>query len=235
VVSQQAAEERDNNKNLQQVTDGVDITYYTDPLCCWSWALEPQWRKLLNKFSGKIHWNYCMGGLIPDWNNYNDPVNSVTRPIQMGPVWMHAGQLSGRPIEHNIWMKDPPASSYPACIAVKCAQLQSAEAADRYLILLRETCMFKGINIARESTLMDVAESLAEETPDFNLNTFGENLKNDTGLEAFRKDLQQVQYLKINRFPTLIFRRPQQASLIITGYQPFSVLVNAIQQMAPEL
>ena len=22
------------------------VTYYTDPLCCWSWAFEPHWRKL---------------------------------------------------------------------------------------------------------------------------------------------------------------------------------------------
>ena len=24
----------------------LSIEYYTDPLCCWSWAFEPQWRRL---------------------------------------------------------------------------------------------------------------------------------------------------------------------------------------------
>lgn len=105
--------------------DLLEITYYTDPLCCWSWAFEPQWRRFLYEFRGKIRYRYCMGGLLPQWNNYNDAINSVTRPIQRGPVWMHAKQMSGMPIDQNIWMRDPPSSSYPACIAVKCAALQS--------------------------------------------------------------------------------------------------------------
>src|SRR4051794_21017197 len=116
----------------QQQADLLEITYYTDPLCCWSWGFEPQWRKLLAEFSGKLKTRYCMGGLLPGWKNFHDAVNAVTKPVQMGPVWMHAAQVSGMPIQHNLWVKDPPASSYPACMAVKCAGLQSAEAEDMY-------------------------------------------------------------------------------------------------------
>ncbi len=235
MVNQEVADVKNNYYIEQQHPDGVDITYYTDPLCCWSWALEPHWQKLLQEIPGRLRWSYCMGGLLPDWNNYNDPINSVTRPIQMGPVWMHAGQLSGRPIQHNIWMKDPPTSSYPACIAVKCAQLQSLDAGEKFLTLLREECMLKGINISKQEMLIEIAAQLAGAQHDFNLDTFNDDLKNDNGLEAFRKDLQKVQYLKINRFPTLIFRSPQKPSIMITGYQPYSVLLNALHQVAPNI
>src|SRR5688572_2904993 len=129
--------------------DRIDITYYTDPLCCWSWALEPQWRKLLYEFNGLISWRYCMTGMIPSWDQYNDAMHSVSRPIQMGPVWMHASQLSGMPMNSRIWMENPPASSYPACIAFKCAEMQSEGAGDRYLRLLREAIMLDGKNIAK--------------------------------------------------------------------------------------
>src|SRR4051812_2644561 len=103
----------------------LNITYYTDPLCCWSWAFEPQWRRLLFEYGEQITFQLKMGGLIPAWNAYHDATNHVSRPIQMGPVWMHASQLSGMPMNTRIWMENPPASSYPACIAVCCAGLQS--------------------------------------------------------------------------------------------------------------
>src|SRR5687767_9309029 len=91
--------------------DRVEITYYTDPLCCWSWALEPQWRKLRYEFGDQIRWKYCMGGLIPNWQTFSDPMNSVARPAQMGPLWMDASQVSGMPIADSIWSQNPPASS----------------------------------------------------------------------------------------------------------------------------
>ncbi|HKH61473.1 MAG TPA: DsbA family protein [Flavitalea sp.] len=224
----------ENNQPYRDTkADGVDITYYTDPLCCWSWAFEPQWRKLLFEYGDKISYRYCMGGLLPGWKNFHDPVNSVSRPIQMGPVWMHAAQLSGMPIQHNIWMKDPPASSYPACIAVKCAGLQSFHAGDRCLRLLREEVMIKGNNVARQEVLIEVARELKKELPLFDLKIFEEDLHHDRGLDAFKQDMQQVRYHEINRFPTLIIRRPQQSSMIITGHRPYVVLTEALNKIYP--
>src|SRR5687768_15102586 len=98
------------NKGLASNADQLEIVFYTDPLCCWSWAFEPQWRKLRYEFEGEFSWRYCMGGLIPSWKNFNDVTNFVSRPIQMGPVWMEASHNSGMKIESSIWAEDPPAS-----------------------------------------------------------------------------------------------------------------------------
>ena len=65
----------------------IEIVYYTDPLCCWSWAFEPHWRRLREEFGGALDWRYRMAAMIADWNSYNDPLNSVNRPVQMGPIW----------------------------------------------------------------------------------------------------------------------------------------------------
>jgi len=211
------------NKEISRQKAGqVDIVYYTDPLCCWSWAFEPHWRRLLAEHEGKISWRYCMGGLIPSWKDFNDTLNSVTRPIQMGPVWMHAGQVGGVTIRHRIWMEDPPASSYPSCIAFKSVELQSFDAADRYLTLLREAVMLEGFNIAKTEVLLSLAEKLAEETEyPFNLKEFEEDLTNDRGLEAFRKDVNEVNQHNLNRFPTLIIRKPGEPARVMTGYRTF--------------
>ena len=49
-----------------------------------------------------------MGGMIGNWSHFNDPINSVHRPSQMGPFWLQAKHITGMRLEPNIWMVDPP-------------------------------------------------------------------------------------------------------------------------------
>lgn len=224
----------------QQMTDkednSIQITYYSDPLCCWSWAFEPQWRKLRFDFRGKIKWRYRMGGMLSGWDSFDDPMNSVSRPLQMGPVWLEAKHISGMPMEDKIWYNDPPASSYPACAAVKCAGLQSPEAEEWYLRRTREAIMIHGKNIARQEVLLEVAETLAAHKPQlFNSGQFRKDLGGGAGNEAFRQDLQEVRYHGIGRYPTLTIQKPGAAGVIITGYRPYEVLLEAVKQVEPEL
>ena len=213
----------------------MNITYYTDPLCCWSWALEPQWRRLRYEFGGQVRWRYRMGGLIPDWNSYDDPINSVSRPAQMGPIWMEASHKSGMPMSVQLWMKDSPHSSYPACIAVKCAQLQSPEAGEKYLRALREAVMEHSRNVAKTEVLLEVAQSVAWKVGEFNVEQFKKDFNSDRGQDAFRKDMEQVRFHNIGRFPTLILQREGAESLMMTGYRPYEVLLDALKQIAPDV
>jgi hypothetical protein len=54
-------------------------------LCCWSWALEPHWRRLRDEFGAALACRYRMAAMIAGWDSYNDPLNTVSRPVQMGP------------------------------------------------------------------------------------------------------------------------------------------------------
>jgi predicted DsbA family dithiol-disulfide isomerase len=222
--------------NISSADGVVNIVYYTDPLCCWSWAFEPQWRRLRYEFGAKVRWCYCMGGLIPSWKAFHDAANAVSRPAQMGPVWMEAQHLTGMPIQNSIWMTNPPASSYLACIAVKCAELQSPTAGEQYLRLLREAVMLQGKNIALQSVLLEIAHDFATSNPAlFDARRFEQDLQEGSGKEAFRADLKEVQSLQITRFPTLIFRKSGHAPLIVSGHRPYAVLLDIMQQIAPEL
>ena len=107
--------------------------------------MEPHWKKLREEYADKIDWQYVMGGMVQDWNSYNDPMNAVTRPLQFGPIWMHASQVSQRPMDATVWHTDPPASSYPSCIAVASAMLQSPLAGELLLNALREAVMTREI------------------------------------------------------------------------------------------
>ena len=223
--------------NKQEKEEAVlQIVYYTDPLCCWSWAFEPQWLRFRLEFAPFIKWRYCMGGLISSWETFNDPMNAISKPVQMGPLWFEAKHISGMPVNDHIWLNDPPASSYPACIAVKCAGLQSADVAEQYLRKLREAVMLKGQNIAKKTVLMEVAETLATHKPALlNMEQFEHDLQNGAGQQAFRKDIQEVSYQKISRFPTLTITTNEGKGVIIVGYRPYKVLLEAIAVIAPEL
>ncbi len=216
--------------------DRLEIIFYTDPLCCWSWVMEPQWRLLVFRLQHSISYRYVMGGLLPSWKNFNDPMLAVSRPIQMGPVWMEASLQTGMSVYDKIWVEDPPPSSYPACIAVKSAGLQSKPAGDKYLRYLREAVMLQGKNIADLNILLDVANLLSIDNPGLlNVKQFSADLTNGIGLEAFRNDLNDVQSKGINRFPTLIMRNPAHKALLLTGYRPYTALWEAAQHLAPGL
>lgn len=216
------------NKSRSAAEDRVNVTYYTDPLCCWSWAFEKHWRRFQNEFSDRINVRYVMGGMIPDWNQYNDPLNSVSRPLQMGPVWMHASQVTHTPMDYTLWHEDPPSSSYPGCIAVKCAMLQSAELGENYLFRLREAVMTKHLNIAK----YDVLKAIAADMPDnLDIDRFVGDWKAGNGHAAFREDLKLAGYHKIGRFPTLTFSNASGKGIMIVGYRPYEMLSTAFMQM----
>ena len=106
-----------------------------------------------------------MGGLLPGWKNFIDQTHAISRPIQMGPLWVEATHLSGMPMKNSIWVHNPPSSSYLACIAVKTAEKQSADAGEKYLRLVREAVMINGQDISSLSILSEVAESMAASEP----------------------------------------------------------------------
>lgn len=209
----------------------TDITVFTDPLCCWSWAFEAQLQQLKEVLGPTAKWNYCMGGLLPTWKNFYDEANAVAKPAQMGPVWMHAGLIAGKPIAHQLWMQDPPASSYPSCIAVKCVQLQPGVAGEMMLQLLRDSCMTHGKNIAKQEVIFAVADRLAAMTKEFDGEQFKDDYVNDKGIPAFRKDLELVAYYRINRFPAMVIRMEGAKPVIVSGYKQFEEVVKVMEEM----
>lgn len=214
--------------------DRIDIKYFTDPLCCWSWGFEPQWRKLIFHYRDHLKWHYVLGGLIPTWNGFVDNVNSVSRPAQMGPLWMHAQQISGMPMGHRIWIENAPSSSFPSCVAVKSARLQSNEFEERLLRKLREYCHLKGKNICDTTVIREAAMELGNEHNAFEFQKFMEDFQSKSGQDTFRKDWHETRLSGVNRFPTLILNKDTQ-TIQVSGYRSFDVVRKALYFLNPSL
>jgi putative protein-disulfide isomerase len=212
------------------MTPDVEVTYFTDPLCSWSWAFEAIWRRLRYEFADRIAWRYVLGGMIPDWQSFNDPLHSVHRPAQMGPSWYEVRHLTGMPIDEMIWIEDPPASSYPACVAVKAAGRQGSGVQEAYLRRLREAVMLERRNIARREVLVELFDELAGDPLRFRRDLVG----NDA-LEAFREDLKDAGYRNIGRFPAFVLRGAAGRAVLLVGYRPYPVFREALAAVAPDL
>jgi len=215
------------------ISGQLSIKYFTDPLCCWSWTFEPAFQQLKNEMGDALSVQYYMCGLLPGWENYNDSLNAVSKPIQMGPVWLQAKQMSGTYINDKIWFTDPPASSYPACIAVKCAGMQSEKAEELYLFKVREAVMVHGKNIAKREVLIEIATALSYEYPGLlDVSLFDQELTSDKVINAFRKDMQEADYRGVLRYPTLLVSTPgKKEHLMLTGNRPYNALRASIQSV----
>lgn len=203
------------------------ITYFTDPLCCWSWGMQPHLDSLQDRFGNRMTMTLMMGGLLPSWTNYYDEANSVSRPAQMGPVWMHAAQLTHRPVNYLVWANDPPDSSYPACIAVKCAALQSPELAMLLFRDLQQAVMQEGKNISKNETIQVIVTKLSKEYPLFNQKQFTADFLSDRGKAFFQEDLASLSKYGITRFPTLMITAKEK-SILIPGYRTLHSLLETI-------
>lgn len=215
----------------------IVIEYYTDPLCSWSWAFEAQWRRLRYEYAGQLAWHYRMGGLLPDWESYADPLNEIHSPAQMGPQWFQVGELSGMPLDPRLWQVDPPDSSYPACLAVKAAEVQGQQCAENYLRRLRAAALLEGRNIARQEELFALADEVAASpgVQVFDSARFRADYAAPACMEALRQDLREAAYVDIGRFPTLLLHHGGGRSLILVGYRPYSALQAALAHLEPRL
>jgi len=213
----------------------VKVTCFTDPLCCWTFGMQPHLDQLQAHFGAGMQINYRMGGMLPSWDRFHDEANAVSRPAQMGPVWMHAAQLTGRPMYHQLWIKNPPASSYPAWIAVKCAALQSSQAGIACFRLLQEAAFINGQNIADAKVIYSIAADVCSEHPLFDLKKFMADYQQGKSIDAFRRDLAMVRQHNITRFPTLIIEVRSYKGILLTGYRTCESILQVIEQAFPGL
>lgn len=155
----------------------VHTYYYTDPMCPWSWALEPALRRLWLEFEGGLAVEFVMCGMARE-------VGSAEVSHLVSEM-LEASAASGMPVDARLWLAGPPRSSHPACLAVKAAAEQGDPA--RYVRRLRE-----GLLCRRRK--LDTADALIEEArsvPGLDVERLRLALSSHAILEAFGGDLER--------------------------------------------
>jgi len=154
----------------------VHASYYTDPACPWSWALEPALRRLEVEFGEEVRITYVMGGLAREFG----------RPEPLVAEWLTAGERSGMPVDPRIWLEGAPASSFPACLAVKAAGEQGDPGS--YLRRLREGLMCGRRKLDTTEALVEAARALGA----LDVERFRIDLRSNAIVELFGADLDRA-------------------------------------------
>lgn len=203
----------------------VKIIYYTDPICSSCWGIEPQLRKLKLEYGDYFEIDYRMGGLLPDWS-YNS--GGISKPSDVAHHWEEASLYYEMPIDGKVWLEDPLDSSYPSCIAMKAAQMQSKEKAVQFMRVLREKLYLEKKNIAKWENIADAAKAVSLDI---------EKLQTDYEGEAqnlFQEDLVLAKKLGVRGFPTLFFADKNNNQLTVYGSKPYASYENALLTLFPD-
>jgi putative protein-disulfide isomerase len=203
----------------------VKIIYYTDPICSSCWGIEPQLRKLKLEYGDYFEIDYRMGGLLPDWS-YNS--GGISKPSDVAHHWDEASLYYEMPIDGNVWIEDPLDSSYPSCIAMKAAQMQSKTKAVSFMRILREKLYIDKKNIAKWENIAEAAKIAGLDVQKLKTDYEGEAKK------LFQEDLNLAKTLGVRGFPTLFLADADNNQLTVYGSKPYASYENALLALFPD-
>lgn len=204
----------------------VRLVYFTDPICSSCWGIEPQLRKLKLEYGDYLEIEYRMGGLLKGWDSYGG--RDVSGPETVAPHWDEASAYYEMPIDGDIWLEDPLASSYPPSIAFKAAQLQDKEKAVNYMRRLREMLFLEKKNITKWEHLEKAAAQVGLD-PIQLLSDYGSKAK-----QLFEDDLTLARQLGVRGFPTIFFYDEQNNQTLVYGSKPYEAYETVVQKIVPK-
>ena len=123
----------------------VEVTEYTDAVCSTAWGAEPLLRRLNWRYGQHLKWRKVMGGLVGDAAKSSGRADwdRVGAAVPMQAYWKRVWALTGMPYPHPMRLMLQ--STDPLGAAVKAAELQGQDVADRVLRRLREQIFVFGI------------------------------------------------------------------------------------------
>jgi putative protein-disulfide isomerase len=155
----------------------IPITVFTDPYCPWSWAAEPQLRRLQVEFGDRMAITFVIVGLR----------RTIEAPDAgaLALATLDATAESGMPADARVFLRDPPRSTHPAGLAVHAVAEQGDPAP--YLRRLREAIFVEGRRMDNAAALLDAAR----ETSGVDLDRLQVDLASNAIVERFGADLER--------------------------------------------
>ncbi len=137
----------------------IEVVHFADPWCWWSWGLEPVLQRLRAIYGDQIKVTYKMGGITDDISMWRKEYDVEQDDALKG--WIReSNSITGLPVDPECYLKAKVRSTWPACIAVKAAELQGEESAVHFFRKLMEKNLLHGRNSSEEDVYLEAAEEV---------------------------------------------------------------------------
>jgi putative protein-disulfide isomerase len=181
----------------------VSATVLTDPYCPWSWAAEPQLRRLQVEFGAGLAFTFVIVGL----KRRIEPTDAAALAYDT----IEAAAESGMPADPRVFLRDPPSSTHPAGLAVAAVSEQGDPAP--FIRRLREAILLERRRMDTAPALLDAAR----ETDGLDLERLRVDFGSNAIVERFGADIERGRGATT---PTVQFGD----GAVVEGYAPYERL-----------
>jgi putative protein-disulfide isomerase len=155
----------------------VPATVLTDPYCPWSWAAEPQLRRLQVEFGDTVAFTFVIVGL--------HRTIGAAEASALALATVDAAAESGMPADPRVFLRDPPSSTHPAGLAVAAVSEQGDPGP--FIRRLREAILLERRRMDTAPALLDAAR----ETGRLDLDRLRVDFGSNAIVERFGEDLER--------------------------------------------
>ena len=178
----------------------VPATVLTDPYCPWSWAAEPQLRRLQVEFGDSVAITFVIVGL----HRRIEPADAAALAL----ATVDAAAESAMPADPRVFLRDPPSSTHPAGLAMTAVAEQAHPGP--YLRRLREAIFLERRRMDTAAALLDAAR----ETGGLDLDRLRVAFASNAIVERFGEDVERGRGVTT---PAIRFG----AGPLVEGYGPY--------------
>lgn len=200
----------------------VRIDYYSDILCVWAYIGHARTCELQANFPGQLEWAWhylpvfgdVPNKLLSQWKDRGGAAGYARHVRQVVAGFDHVK------LSDDCWESVQPASSAPAHLWLAAARLaeQAGElplkSEESLAWALRIAFFEQALDIARQSTLIEVADSL-----DLDSSLLLNRMTDGTAFAALCQDLQLARDANIRISPTHVFNEDRQRLTGNVGYR----------------
>ncbi|MBQ9042227.1 MAG: DsbA family protein [Eggerthellaceae bacterium] len=208
------------------------IEHFTDPLCFWCYAMEPEMRKLRVLLDDQLEYRIVMGVLSSDVHEIigHDEDSELRYELYRAMLSNHfrnVAQMVGMPLALDNMLEGGPEDlvSLPLSLAYCAMRMIDEDTAEAYLRRMRERVYSEGKSLAS----VEAQVELAGEFP-IDVEQFRSNLESDEAAHLLQQGIDKCQIYGIAAFPTLLMHWGD-ARMLVQGYRNFDELKQAIAQI----
>lgn len=208
------------------------ITHFTDPLCFWCYAMEPEIRKIRVLLDDQLDYRIVMGVLSADVRDIigfdaEAELRYELRRSQIAEHLMKAAETIGMPFSIKRLATRSPEEfvSLPASLAYCAMRLIDESIAESYLRRMRECIYAEGRRLSDPEDFVE----LAGEFP-IDVERFRENYMDGAAVPVLQEGIDECWAHNVAVFPTLRLQYGDKADEI-RGFCDYDALKQGIAQL----